>query len=69
MAEQKRRVALVTGGAVRVGRAIVERLSKAGFYVAFTYRSSESEALDLAEMIDGHAIRDVDLASDCPVRS
>src|SRR5687768_7026266 len=57
MAEEKRRVALVTGGAVRVGRAIVERLAKAGFSVAFTYRSSESEALDLAEMIDGHAIR------------
>ncbi len=38
------RVALVTGGAKRVGRAIVERLAAAGFAVAFTFRSSEAEA-------------------------
>ena len=38
------RVALVTGGAKRVGRAIVQRLAAAGFAVAFTYRASEAEA-------------------------
>jgi pteridine reductase len=38
------RVALVTGGAKRVGRAIVERLAGAGFDIAFTYLTSESEA-------------------------
>ncbi|MDB5304666.1 MAG: dehydrogenase, short-chain alcohol dehydrogenase like protein [Phycisphaerales bacterium] len=38
------RVALVTGGAKRVGRAIVERLADAGFDIAFTYRGSEDEA-------------------------
>ena len=42
-------MALVTGGAIRVGRAIVERLSEAGFDVAFTYWSSEQQAKDLAE--------------------
>ena len=47
-----RRVALVTGGAKRVGRAIVERLAGAGFGVAFTYLSSESEAADLRSQLE-----------------
>src|SRR3954470_15104562 len=38
------KVALVTGGAKRVGRAIVQRLADDGFDVAFTYLSSQSEA-------------------------
>ena len=42
-----RRVALVTGGAKRVGKAIVRRLARADFDVAFTYLSSEIEAADL----------------------
>lgn len=37
----------MTGGAKRVGRAIVERLAEAGFDIAFTYLSSESEAQQL----------------------
>src|SRR4051794_23362257 len=56
-----RRVALVTGGAVRVGRAIVEKLAAEGFSVAFTYRSNEAEAKKLAAQIDGFAIQ-ADLA-------
>jgi len=43
----KRRVALVTGGAKRVGRAIVTRLAERGCDVAFTYLSGESEAREL----------------------
>ena len=42
-----RPTALVTGGAKRVGRAIVERLAEAGFEVAFTYRNSHREAKEL----------------------
>ena len=34
----------MTGGAKRVGRAVVERLARLGYHVAFTYRSSEREA-------------------------
>src|SRR5437667_1387172 len=40
-----RRVALVTGGAKRVGRAIVEKLAASDFDVAFTYLSSEPPAI------------------------
>lgn len=42
------RVALVTGGAKRVGRGVVERLVAGGFDVAFTYLASETEAESLA---------------------
>jgi pteridine reductase len=52
-----KKVALVTGGAKRVGRAIVERLTEAGYFVAFTYLCSESEAHELAGRISGKAIR------------
>lgn len=41
------RAALVTGGARRIGRAIVEELAQAGVTVAFTYWSSETEAQQL----------------------
>ena len=54
---KERRVALVTGGAKRVGRAIVERLAREGFQVLFTYLSSAREARQLATQIDGNAIR------------
>jgi pteridine reductase len=47
-----RRVALVTGGAKRVGRAIVERLARGGFDVAFTYLSSEAEAAELRAALE-----------------
>ena len=48
------RVALVTGGAKRVGAAIVQRLSAAGYRVAITYLNSEREAQEIRA---AHAIR------------
>lgn len=46
-------VALVTGGAKRVGRAIVEMLAQTGFDVAFTYHTGQSESERLvAELSD-----------------
>jgi len=58
MAENaEKRVALVTGGAKRVGRAIVEKLAAEGFRVAFTFNSSEAEAAELAARVDGQAVR------------
>lgn len=46
-----RKTALVTGGARRVGRAIVEDLAAHGWAVAIHYGTSESEAVALAEDI------------------
>ena len=43
------KVALVTGGAKRVGRAIVEKLADHGYDVAFTFQSSVDDASALAE--------------------
>jgi pteridine reductase len=45
------RLALVTGGAKRVGRAIVEKLAGEGMDVAFTYHRSVVEADTLAKQI------------------
>lgn len=47
------RVALVTGGAQRVGRAVVERLAEGGFDVAFTYLGSLKEAQELESKLAG----------------
>ncbi|MGE5235239.1 MAG: SDR family oxidoreductase [Acidobacteriota bacterium] len=41
------KVALVTGGAVRIGRAIVEELAGRGWAVAFSYHASEADAREL----------------------
>ena len=46
MAKQAK-VALVTGGAKRVGKAIVETLAAAGYDIAFTYQKSEADASKL----------------------
>jgi len=51
------RVAIITGGAKRVGRAIVEKFAGEGFRVCFTYNSSKEDAEQLARQIDGHAVQ------------
>ncbi len=45
------RVALVTGGAKRIGRAIVEALAQAGFAVAIHYRTSLEAAQEAAASV------------------
>ena len=63
MAEAQR-VALVTGAAKRVGRAITLRLARAGFDVAFTYLSSKREADDLTKSIAAHGRRGLAIKAD-----
>jgi pteridine reductase len=50
-------VALITGGAKRVGRAIATRLHQAGYTIAFTYLSSDNEAGLLARELNALPIR------------
>src|SRR5687768_18281357 len=45
---QPQRVGLVTGGAVRLGRAIARGLAGSGYDLAITYNSSEAPARKLA---------------------
>ena len=45
-------MALVTGGAKRVGRAIVEKLAASGFDVAFTYYRSDADAAELQRALE-----------------
>ena len=49
--DNKQRVALVTGGAVRVGRAIALGLADAGYDVVIGYRSSPNGAEDVRSRI------------------
>lgn len=55
------RVAVVTGGAKRVGRAIVERLIADGYRVIFTYARSAREGASLAAATGATAVQ-ADLA-------
>ncbi|MGO9171249.1 MAG: SDR family oxidoreductase [Rhodomicrobium sp.] len=44
-------LALITGGAVRIGRAIALYLAKSGFSIAIQYNRSEAEAVDTVEAV------------------
>ena len=46
-------VALVTGGAIRVGAAISSRLARSGFCVAVNYNGSDAAAEELIEQLTG----------------
>lgn len=58
------RTALVTGGAVRIGRAIAEDLAAAGFAVALHYRGSAEAADAVAEGIRARGGRAAPVAAD-----
>jgi NAD(P)-dependent dehydrogenase (short-subunit alcohol dehydrogenase family) len=58
------RVALVTGGAVRVGRAISLALAAAGYHLVVGYRTSESAAADVRDRVASLGLRCVPVQGD-----
>lgn len=62
-----KRVALVTGGARRIGAELCRALAGAGYAVAIHYRRSERQAKALARDLDGAAVFHSELgdAADC----
>jgi NAD(P)-dependent dehydrogenase (short-subunit alcohol dehydrogenase family) len=69
----RQQVALVTGAGRRIGRAIALGLARAGWDVAVHYRSSEAEAVALADEIGAlgrrAALLPCDLADEAAVRA
>jgi pteridine reductase len=59
-----RPVALVTGGAKRVGRAIALGLGRAGYDVAITYLHSAGEARSLVKELEGMGRRGIMIQAD-----
>lgn len=62
--ELQGRIALVTGGARRVGRALSLALARAGCDVAVHYHRSATEADDVVREIEGMAVRAVAITAD-----
>jgi NAD(P)-dependent dehydrogenase (short-subunit alcohol dehydrogenase family) len=59
-----RKVALITGGAKRIGREISLTLARAGMDIAITYRESENLALETAREIEAAGVRCLALKMD-----
>lgn len=57
-------IALVTGGAKRVGRTIALTLAKAGMDVAITYRTSDAQAQQVVEQIEAMGRRALAISVD-----
>jgi pteridine reductase len=52
LSDSRSKVALVTGGARRLGRAMVQQLHRDGFRVAIAYRNAKASAEMLAEQLN-----------------
>jgi len=60
-ASSERKVAVVTGGATGIGRAVCAALAEKGFRVGVVYNSSESKARELADRLEGAFVARADL--------
>ena len=58
------RVALVTGGAIRVGRALTLGLAEAGYDVAINYHRSRAEAVTAAQAVEAFGRKAIVLPGD-----
>ncbi len=61
---ESQKVALITGGAKRVGRAIAQTLASAGYDIVFTYRTSESAANELVASLRSMGRRSLAIQAD-----
>lgn len=66
-ADRLPKAALVTGGARRIGRAIVEGLAARGFAIAIHYHRSADEAAALADAIQAEGGRAIALKADLSI--
>ena len=62
--ELKGKKALVTGGAIRMGKAICESLAAAGCHIAIQYRESQSDANKLVEALSARGVQATALQAD-----
>jgi 3-oxoacyl-[acyl-carrier protein] reductase len=65
--ETTRRVAVVTGGATGIGRAVCLALAAKGFRVGVVYNSSEAKAREVADGLDGAFVARADLGDPAQV--
>lgn len=60
----KERVALITGGASGIGKAITLELAKSGAYIAVNYNSSKTQAEELVTMINSNGGKAIAIQAD-----
>ena len=60
----RRRVALVTGGAKGIGKAIVEKLAEVGFSVAVNYNTSEQAAFEIVAKLQLRGVNALAIKAD-----
>ena len=65
----ERKVAVVTGGATGIGRAVCRALGAKGFRVGVVYNSSEAKAREVAEGLDGAFVAKADLSDPAQVEA